>query len=107
MAKHGFAFIPAPAPVADWTNRRSVQEEYLPRVQEAALQYVPGAKRAFVMGHQRRSEVPSRIVSQNYGHGAHTDYGPEYEDQFRRWLVARHQVKEMVTIRSIHPSLKP
>lgn len=97
LEEHGFCFVATPhwdfSPHQEH-DRKKCDTEFGPLVCEVA-RVAAGAKRAFWMSHQRRAEPDSR-----YGEGAgqdgyasgfgHSDYGPEFEHQFRTVLVGRY-----------------
>lgn len=95
--EHGFCYIKAPEPVADFLDRKLVEREYAPRVLEA-VRAATGAKRAFWMSHQRRAEPEvdkasggRQDMNEGYATGIiHTDYGPAFEEQFRTVLHRRY-----------------
>ena len=94
LEAHGFTFVGAPEPVADFHDRTGVRREYLPRVL-ALMKASTGASHAFLMGHQVRSEETGRgTSSSSYARFAHSDYGPDFEPLLRRLLVARHGFSE-------------
>lgn len=93
--EHGFCFIRRPE--YDFEehleqDRKRVNREFGPKVAEAC-RVATGAKRAFWMSHQRRSDNGTYI--EGYARGAaHSDYGEEFESQFRSVLTARYGVEE-------------
>lgn len=93
--EHGFCFITPPAYEFEehkQQNRRRVDSEYGPKVAEIC-RVACGAKRAFWMSHQRRAE--NGTPTEGYARGAgHSDYGFEFEKQFRTVLTARYGVPE-------------
>ena len=92
--RNGFCAIAAPPGVDDFTDRKLLANEYVPEVLEAVRASL-GASRTFSVGFQIRTEATGRGTSQaSYARFAHSDYGPEYEDQFRRVLTHRFGVPE-------------
>lgn len=92
LEQHGFCFIRAPEPVADFKNTELLLKEYQPKVIEAVKKASPTAKRAFWMSHVRRSEdVPGGPVNA-YARIAHSDYGPGFEPLLRTMLENRYGV---------------
>lgn len=93
LEEHGFCFIKTP----DYDfeehhvqNRRRVNKEFGPKVAEA-VRVAAKAKKAFWMSHQRRAE--NGTVVEKYAKSfPHSDYGPEYEAQFRNVLEHRYGV---------------
>ena len=93
--EHGFMFLPRPAP--DYTfvehadqDRKDVDAKFGPAVCEAVRQ-ATGATKAFWMSHQRRAEKSVRTRVEGYATGGtHSDYGPDFEPQFRTVLEKRY-----------------
>lgn len=94
LERNGFTTAPAPEPVADFADRAVLGGEYVPRVLELVRQTF-GATHAFSVGFQIRTEATGRGTSQaSYARFAHSDYGPEFEPQFRRILAHRYGLSE-------------
>ena len=92
--RNGFCAVAAPEPASDFSDRGLLAEVYVPRVLELAKETL-GATRAFSVGFQVRTESTGRGTSQaSYARFAHSDYGPEYETQFRSVLAHRFGVPE-------------
>ena len=93
LHEHGFQFIDTPA--YDFVDhkehdRKKCDREFGPKVCEAA-RLTAGAKRCFWMSHQRRAEPDERYSADGYASGfGHSDYGPEFEAQFRTVLENRY-----------------
>lgn len=91
---NGFTVARAPAPVADFQDRDLRVRQYLPRALDLVKE-TTGARHAFLIGQQIRTEATARGTSQSsYARFAHSDYGPEYEPQLRRVLAARYGISE-------------
>lgn len=89
LAKHGFAYLLAPEPIADFYDRNLVRRVYLPRL-EALVRTHTGASRVVLIGQQVRDERTGRGTSSaSYARFVHSDYGPEFEAPLRRVLRAR------------------
>lgn len=94
FSRNGFAVVDAPEPIDDFGDRRLLAEAYVPRALEVTRQAL-GANRAFSVGFQIRTEATGRGTSQaSYARFAHSDYGPDYESQFRTVLAHRFGVPE-------------
>jgi hypothetical protein len=92
--RNGFTTVRAPEPVDDFGDRALLASDYVPQVEELAKQTL-GATRAIGVSYQVRTEATGRGTSQtSYARFAHSDYGPEYEDPFRRMLTHRFGVPE-------------
>ena len=92
--RNGFTVVSAPDPVADFGDRGLLAKHYVPRVLDLVRQTL-GASHAFSVGFQIRTEATGRGTSQaSYARFAHSDYGPEYEPQFRRVLTHRFGMPE-------------
>jgi len=91
---NGFTAAVAPEPAADFADRRLLAAEYVPRVLDL-VQETLGASRTFSIGFQIRTESTGRGTSQaSYARFAHSDYGPDYEAQFRDVLAHRFDVPD-------------
>ena len=96
LEEHGFCFVDTPFwdfPSHQEHDRKKCDVEFGPLVCEVS-RVAAGAKRAFWMSHQRRAEPESRRgegpAADGYASGfGHSDYGPEFEHQFRTILVGR------------------
>lgn len=92
--RNGFTAVAAPEPVADFTDRGLLAQDYVPRALDVVTQAI-GATRAYSVGFQIRTEETGRGTSQaSYARFAHSDYGPEYEPQLRRVLAHRFGVPD-------------
>ena len=87
LEENGFCFVPAPAPVKDFSDAKSVRAEWEPRLVEQVLR-LTGASRVIWMGHMRRTKEVG------YSRHSHTDFGPEFESLFRQMLVHRCKLSE-------------
>ncbi|MGI9615490.1 MAG: CmcJ/NvfI family oxidoreductase, partial [Acidimicrobiales bacterium] len=92
--RNGFTAASAPEPVSDFGDRRLLANDFVPPALEIVRQAL-GASRSFSVGFQIRTEATGRGTSQaSYARFAHSDYGPEYESQFRTVLTHRFGVPE-------------
>jgi hypothetical protein len=70
--------------------RQRVNREFAPKVLELCKK-TAGASNAYWMSSQRRAENGVNNIAERYATGfAHTDYGPENEEQFRTVLEHRY-----------------
>lgn len=96
---HGFCFVKPPNPVSDFQDYGLVKRDYGPQVAEVC-RLACGAKKAFWMSHMRRAEIGDapgarKNMNEGYATGAgHSDYGPEFEEQFRTVLHRRYGMPE-------------
>lgn len=94
LERHGFTFVPAPAPVDDFHDRARVRRDYAPRLFDLVKE-TTGASRVFLVGQQVRSEHTGRGTSSgSYARFAHSDYGPEFEAPLRRLMASRDWMTE-------------
>ncbi len=92
--RNGFTTAAAPEPADDFSDRYDLANDYVPRTVEVVRRAL-GASRAFSCGFQVRTEETGRGISQaSYARFAHSDYGPDYETQFRTVLTHRFEVPE-------------
>jgi len=91
--ENGFCYMQRPDydfPPHKEQNRRAVDKEFGPMVCEAVRQKT-GAKQVFWCSHQRRAEDGDFASRPTVG-GAHSDYGPDFEPQYRTVLEKRFGV---------------
>lgn len=94
--EHGFCFLDAVEPVADFTDKKLVERDHQPRVLDSVKE-ATGASRVFWMSHMPRSEKKQGLGSGTQGYAsvvAHSDYGPAFEKQFRLLLEKRYKVPQ-------------
>jgi len=92
LEEHGFEFVAAPEPIEDFNDRICIHENYAPHL-AGLLKELTGARHAFLIGQQVRSEETGRgTTSASYARFAHSDYGPEFESMFRELLHARYGI---------------
>lgn len=90
--RNGFRVIGTPPPAPDYTDLKNLAASYVVDVAGLVADSL-GATRAFPVGFQIRTEATGRGTSQaSYARFAHSDYGPDYEDQFRSVLEHRFGV---------------
>merc|ERR1712118_573223 len=84
---HGFCCVPAPTPVADFTNRALVKAEYYPRMVDR-VKRLTGAKEGYIFHFLIRNENPKNL-SMSYARFCHADGGNLSPPFWRKLLVER------------------
>lgn len=92
--ENGFTMINTPPPV-DFRDKAVVQDEYVPQLLDT-VKRATGAKRAILMSFANRSskDPDSKGTTSNlsFADYAHTDFGPKFEEPFRKMLEVREKV---------------
>ena len=87
----GFTVVAHQTSFADFTDKDEVAARYYPETLELACR-VTGAARAFMSGHQVRTEVPPSF-NEGYARFVHCDYHLHNGARMARDILAKHGVE--------------